>query len=261
MTPRALKLALLFFILNSSFFISHAQWWTAWSPKASLVLCLHQSDTTYELFSPLQSTAPIPVTQWSLRNDTLRLECASIGLKMTLKRCSPSPTTPTSCSPSQTTPTSCSPSQGELSKGLRGWQGTWRQGLLRETVTFLPADTLYQLRRPQTPQPPYPFTEETLTVDYIDSHGDSIHLEGTLTLPLAPQPSTPQSTPQSTSPRLCVPRGTASRPPSALVVVGSAVPRSLCCSLWAVFFSFIKWIIASCEFILYIIIFYFNLNI
>ena len=31
------------------------------------------------------------------------------------------------------------------SEGLRGWKGTWRQGLLREAITLLPADTLYQL--------------------------------------------------------------------------------------------------------------------
>ena len=216
-----------FSIFNSS----HAQWWTGWSQKTSLALCLHQTDSTYELYSPLQSTEPIAVTRWSLSGDTLRLECASIGLKMTLKRCSPSPTTPTSCSPfpttptscspSPTTPTSCSPSQGELSDGLRGWQGTWRQGLLREPITFLPADTLYQLRRPQTP--PHRYTEETLTVDYVDSHGDSIHLEGTLTLPLAPQPSTsPQSASPSTAPQLCVPRGTASHPTSSELGVPQA---------------------------------------
>ena len=189
-----------FSIFNSS----RAQWWTGWSQKTSLALCLHQTDSTYELYSPLQSPEPIAVTRWSLSGDTLRLECASIGLKMTLKRCSPSPTTPTSCSPFQ----------GELSDGLRGWQGTWRQGLLREPITLLPADTLYQLRRPQTP--PHRYTEETLTVDYVDSHGDSIHLEGTLTLPLAPQPSTsPQSASPSTAPQLCVPRGTASHPTSS----------------------------------------------
>ncbi len=190
-----------FSIFNSS----HAQWWTGWSQKTSLALCLHQTDSTYELYSPLQSPEPIPVTRWSFSGDTLRLECASIGLKMTLKRCSPSPTTPTSCSPSQ----------GELSEGLRGWQGTWRQGLLREPITLLPADTLYQLRRPQTPQ--HRYTEETLTVDYVDSHGDSIHLEGTLTLPLGHSSIQPPSHPAPQSPshpsaRLSVPQATASRP-------------------------------------------------
>ena len=200
-----------FSIFNSS----RAQWWTGWSQKTSLAICLHQADSTYELYSPLQSPEPIAVTRWSLSGDTLRLECASIGLKMTLKRCSPSPTTPTSCSPSQ----------GELSEGLRGWQGTWRQGLLREPITLLPADTLYQLRRPQTP--PHRYTEETLTVDYVDSHGDSIHLEGTLTLPLGhsstelgvPQATTSHTTPtpasHPTSTELGVPRGTASHPSPA----------------------------------------------
>ncbi len=181
-----------FSIFNSS----RAQWWTGWSQKTSLALCLHQTDSTYELYSPLQSTEPIPVTRWSLSGDTLRLEYASIGLKMTLKR---NPT-------------------GE---GPTGWQGTWHQGLLREPITLLPADTLYQLRRPQTP--PHRYTEETLTVDYVDSHGDSIHLEGTLTLPLGPQPSTsPQSASPSTAPQLCVPRGTASHPTSSELGVPQA---------------------------------------
>jgi len=227
-----------FSIFNSS----RAQWWTGWSQKTSLALCLHQTDSTYELYSPLQSTEPIAVTRWSLSGDTLRLECASIGLKMTLKRCSPSPTTPTSCSPSQTPPTSCSPSQGELSEGLRGWQGTWRQGLLREAITLLPADTLYQLRRPQTPL--HRYTEETLTVDYVDSHGDSIHLEGTLTLPLD-HSSTESGVPQATASRttqplshsatqlpshptsteLGVPRGTASRTTQPLSHSATPLPH------------------------------------
>lgn len=54
---------------------------------------------------------------------------------------------------------------------------------MREKITFDPADTLYQLRRPQTPLKPYRFEEETIAVDYVDRRGDSIHLEGTLTYP------------------------------------------------------------------------------
>ena len=187
-----------FSIFNSS----HAQWWTGWSQKTSLALCLHQTDSTYELYSPLQSPEPIAVTQWSLSGDTLRLECASIGLKMTLKR---NPT-------------------GE---GPTGWQGTWRQGILREPITLLPADTLYQLRRPQTPQ--HRYTEETLTVDYVDSHGDSIHLEGTLTLPLGHSSSelgVPQATASHPTPtELGVPRGTASRTPQPLSPSTTPLPH------------------------------------
>ncbi len=131
----------------------HAQWWTGWSGQTGLALCLHQTDSTYELYSPLQTSDPIPVSKWSLRNDTLRLECASIGFRTT------------------------------LIKNNNDWTGTWRQGIMKESITFRPSDTLFQLRRPQTPQPPYNFVEETLTADYVDSHGDSVHLEGTLTFP------------------------------------------------------------------------------
>ncbi len=143
------------FIFKFSIFNSaHAQqWWTGWSQQTSLALCIHLSDSTYELYSPLQTSDPIPVSKWSLRNDTLRLNCGSIGLKMTLVR------------------------KDSL------WVGNWRQGILKEDITFLPADTLYHLRRPQTPQPPYRFDEETVSVDYTDSQGNLIHLEGTLTYP------------------------------------------------------------------------------
>ena len=148
--------ASLFFILNSSPLISysaHAQWWTGWSQQTGLALCIHQSDSSYELYSPLQTSDPIPVSKWSLKNDTLRLECVSIGFKATLIK------------------------KDSL------WNGTWRQGLMKEAITFHPADTLYQLRRPQTPQPPYRFDEETITAEYIDSQGNAVHLEGTLSYP------------------------------------------------------------------------------
>ena len=157
----------LFILLIFQFSIFHfqsvyAQWWEAYSEKTGLVLSLHQTDSSYMLYSPLQSADPIPVSHWSLRNDTLRLECASIGFKATLLK----NTTPATPQSSDTT-----------------WSGTWRQGLLKEAITFRPADTLFQLRRPQTPQPPYRFDEETVTAEYIDSHGDSIHLEGSLSYP------------------------------------------------------------------------------
>ena len=148
--------ASLFFILNSSFLIpnfARTQWWEAYSEKTGLVLSLHQTDSSYELYSPLQTSDPIPVSKWSLRNDTLRLECASIGFKTTLRQ------------------------QDSL------WVGTWRQGIMKEAIIFRPADTLFQLRRPQTPQPPYRFDEETVSADYTDSQGNKVHLEGSLSYP------------------------------------------------------------------------------
>ena len=140
-------------IFNFRFSTCQAQWWTGWSRQTSLALCIHMDGDNLQLYSPLQSQDPIAVSQWSLRSDTLRIECKSIGFRATLAR-----------------------------KGDQ-WQGTWRQGLMREKITFDPADTLYQLRRPQTPLKPYRFEEETIAVDYVDRRGDSIHLEGTLTYP------------------------------------------------------------------------------
>lgn len=150
---RKLLILLIFQFLIFNFQFVYAQWWEAYSQQTGLVLSLHQTDSSYELYSPLQISDPIPISKWSLRNDTLRLESASIGFKATLIRQDSS------------------------------WAGTWRQGIIKEAITLNPADTLFQLRRPQTPQPPYRFDEETITTEYIDSHGDAIHLEGTLSYP------------------------------------------------------------------------------
>ena len=148
---------------------AQAQWYNAPSQKTGLVLSLHLTDTAVNLYSPLQSADPIPASQWSYSGDTLRVDCKSIGFKAVLVR---------------------------RDSTLVGY---WKQGLLKEDITFLPADTLFSLRRPQTPQPPYRFNEETVAADYTDSQGDKVHLEGTLS----------------------VPRGTASRYPTLLLVSGS----------------------------------------
>ena len=150
---------------------AQAQWFTAMSQKTGLVLCLHLTDSNVSLYSPLQSGDPIPANKWSLHGDTLRMECSSIGFKATLARHDST------------------------------WTGTWRQGLLKEAVTFNPTDTLFQLRRPQTPQPPYRFDEETVTADYTDSQGNSVHLEGSLSIPRGmPGTHAPRLRQQSTFP-------------------------------------------------------------
>ena len=143
---------------------AHAQWYTGMSQQTGLVLCIHLSDSAAELYSPLQTQEPIPVSAWSLQGDTLRMECKSIGFKTVLVR--------------------CSPETGELPAGVRGgWRGYWKQGFMKEDITFVPADTMFQLRRPQTPVAQYGFDEETVTTDYTDSQGNAVHLEGTLTYP------------------------------------------------------------------------------
>ena len=199
--------ASLFIILNSSFIIpypAHAQhWWTGWSQQTGLALCLHQINSSpgegegdrreavgegyaYELYSPLQTSDPIPVSKWSLQGDTLRLECASIGLKMTLIHSCSSPILGREMPVASRAEPLCV--REAVVEGCV-WSGTWRQGLLKEAITFRPSDTLYQLRRPQTPLPPYRFSEETVTADYTDSQGNAVHLEGTLTYPSFSSPS------------------------------------------------------------------------
>ena len=132
---------------------AQAQWYNAPSHKTGLILSLHVTDTAVNLYSPLQSADPIPASQWSLSGDTLRVDCKSIGFKAVLTR---------------------------RDSTLVGY---WKQGILKEDITFLPADTLFSLQRPQTPQPPYAFEEQTVTADYTDSQGNPVHLEGTLTHP------------------------------------------------------------------------------
>lgn len=188
---------LLFAIL--SFQCSYAQWWNAYSEKTGLILSLHQTDSAFELYSPLQTSDPIPVSKWSLKNDTLHLECASIGFKATLTR-NTTPLPPSERGDEDRSSSKKGDEDGDvhslpfpLSEGGQiTWTGTWRQGLMKESVTFRPTDTLFQLRRPQTPQPPYHFDEETITADYTDSHGNTVHLEGTLTVPRQPSSSSPK---------------------------------------------------------------------
>lgn len=146
------KIALIILMLGA-FTLLRAQWWTGMSAKTGLALCIHLTDTSAELYSPLQTSDPIPVSNWSYTSGKLNLECSSIGLKINLARHDS---------------TFC---------------GYWKQGILKEEITFYPTDTLFSLSRPQTPQPPYRFDEETITADYTDSQGNKVHLEGTLSIP------------------------------------------------------------------------------
>ena len=130
-----------------------AQWYTGMSQKTGLALCIHLVGESAVLYSPMQTADPIPVSSWSLEGDKLMLDCKSIGLKISLTRRDST------------------------------FVGYWKQAFLKEDITFYPTDTLFSLRRPQTPQPPYHFDEETVTADYTDSQGNRIHLEGTLTIP------------------------------------------------------------------------------
>ena len=175
---------------------AQAQWYTGMSQKTGLALCIHLISSSpgleanysvVKLYSPMQSQEPLPVSSWTLQGNKLTIECKKIGFKTVLTR-----------------HTNTSPKLGERDRpeGVveeYSWQGYWKQGLFKEDITFLPTDTIFSLHRPQTPQPPYRFDEETITADFIDSQGNKVHLEGTLS----------------------VPRGGASRYPCLILVSGS----------------------------------------
>lgn len=133
--------------------VVHAQWYTGISNKTGLALCIHLTDSAVDLYSPMQTADPIPVSSWSREGNRLTLECNSIGLKI------------------------------DLTQHDSTFSGFWKQSIIKEEITFYPTDTIFSLLRPQTPQPPYPYLEETVTTDYTDSQGNKVHLEGTLTYP------------------------------------------------------------------------------
>lgn len=146
------KIALTIMMLGA-FTMLRAQWWTGMSAKTGLALCIHLTDTSAELYSPMQTSDPIPVSNWSYTSGKLNIECKSIGLKINLTRRDST------------------------------FSGYWKQSILKEDITFYPTDTLFSMNRPQTPQPPYRFDEEIITADHTDSQGNKVHLEGTLTYP------------------------------------------------------------------------------
>ena len=152
-------------------FGAHAQWYTGMSQKAGLALCIHLGDSTCELYSPMQTADPIPISAWSLKDNRLTIECKSIGLKIFLAR------------HLQSAPKPGDEESHSAAVEEYVWQGYWKQSIVKEGITFYPTDTLFQMRRPQTPQQPYRFDEETVTADYTDSQGNKVHIEGTLTYP------------------------------------------------------------------------------
>ncbi len=146
------KIAIAFLLLCVGL-TAHAQWYTGMSQKTGLALCIHLTDTAAGLYSPMQTMEPLPVSSWSLEDGKLTIECKKLGFKTVLTRRDST------------------------------FVGYWKQGLFKEDITFYPTDTIFQLRRPQTPQAPYRFDEETIATDYTDSQGNKVHLEGTLTYP------------------------------------------------------------------------------
>ena len=125
------------------------KYWLGVVPGAGLPLNLAEQDGGWVLYSPAQTgDQPYPATEWSLRNDTLRYINSDLGVRITLK-----------VEPSRMT-------------------GKFRQMFTNCDITFEPAEGLFQMERPQEPQPPYPYREEAVRVQ----HGN-ITITGTLTRP------------------------------------------------------------------------------
>ena len=107
------------------------------------------------LYSPLQSPIGLTADEYSFRNDTLRYTHRQTGIRMTLVYNHEDST----------------------------FSGIFRQGMLKMDVIFTPCDTLTSFSRPQTPDPPYSFIPEQITVTHKDAHGQQITLGGTLAIP------------------------------------------------------------------------------
>lgn len=140
-----------FWLLNC---IGH--WWLGVIEEASLPINLTFGVANGELkpflYSPMQSTEPMIATKWSVDGDTLHINHKETGVRLTLIWNAADST----------------------------FDGSFRQGMLRTKLHMVPTDSLFSLVRPQTPQPPFPYSEQEVT---IVRNKAGVTLAGTLTIP------------------------------------------------------------------------------
>jgi uncharacterized protein len=74
---------------------------------------------------------------------------------------------------------------GTLNSVRNTMSGTWRQNDDSIPLTFKRSDQILDLRRPQTPKPPYPYLEQEVS---FPNGKDALRLAGTLTIPRGPGP-------------------------------------------------------------------------
>ena len=132
------KLTFLFCIMMIFLGVGHAQeqqfegrWWLGILEEASLPINLTFDAGKPVLYSPMQTTEPMPATKWSFSGDTLRLTESKTGVKLVLR----------------------------WNVADSTFTGTFRQGLLRTDISFSPSQGLYSPVRPQMPQAPFPYSE------------------------------------------------------------------------------------------------------
>jgi len=123
--------------------------------KLRLVLKIHQkADKSYhiDLDSPDQGVSNIPATYTSVTEDSLKFEIKSIGASYS----------------------------GAFIKDSALVRGTFKQGGMSLPLTLKKIDKLAEVKRPQTPQKPYPYNEEEITFENKEA---GITLAGSLTFP------------------------------------------------------------------------------
>ena len=128
------------------------RWWLGILQEASLPINFTFSDAKPVLYSPMQTSDPIPATEWSFAGDTLRINHKPAGMRLVLV----------------------------WNAADSSFRGTFRQGAMRTQMHFLPADTIFSVVRPQTPKPPFPYTEKEVVIERKKA---GVTLAGTLTVP------------------------------------------------------------------------------
>lgn len=113
------------------------------------------TDSSVVLYSPLQSSEPIiDGSTFLWKTDTIIFRNKRLGISISMRP----------------------DSQGNM-------QCNFKQGMLKEALVLTPSDTLWRPNRPQTPQEPYSFTEEEVTLTVKDGKHGKITLSGSLTMP------------------------------------------------------------------------------
>lgn len=67
-------------------------------------------------------------------------------------------------------------------------RGTWQQGKITRDITFRQVDEIEKILRPQTPEPPFNYINDTL---FFSNPEDSVQLHAILSMPISPQKQYP----------------------------------------------------------------------
>lgn len=130
------------------------RYWLAVAVQLPLDLTFQRSGDSVVpvIYSVFQGNAAIYPTSWSFSGDTLVFRNKDISLKIT----------------------------AVYNRSANTFDGTFKQFVTSERITFNPTEGPFKANRPQTPMPPYSFDHEEVTFASADG---SVTLSGTLSLP------------------------------------------------------------------------------